>query len=420
MAGRRVEIPDLRPFVISNVRPTGRELGKGAYGSVEEVAIPGALCAAKKIHAEFLNVGGLEDVRHVISKFVSECRLLSTLRHPQIVQFLGVCYLPGSNLPSLVMECLETNLHDLLETTPNLQLDLKRSLLLDVAKGLLYLHSQSPPIIHRDLTARNVLLNSAMTAKIADLGVARIFNVQPNQLATMTQGPGNIVYMPPEAFGQHTHYDVSLDVFSFGNLALFTLTQDFVGNHLKAATFTDPKTRRIIALSEIERREHCFSLLDQQFKNENALVNLTRDCLQNFPSDRPSSADLINRIEKIPLMDNPPSKLELMKQLSDRENEIELLQDAARERETLRLQADTHEQQITTQQQEIEKKDVELKELQEQLRSQEEQIQSIEQRMSRIVLQVSKFNVLPSLSGTYLWALCGMITEYYIQLCAEC
>ena len=197
-------------------------------------------------------MGSSNDRRHMISKFASECRLMSTLRHPHIVQFLGVCYLPGSKLPSLVMERLETNLHELLETTPNLPLTIKQSILLDVARGLLYLHSQSPPIIHRDLTARNVLLNSAMVAKIADLGVARIVDLQPDQLATMTQGPGNIVYMPPEAMGEHTQYNSSLDVFSFGNLALFTLTQEFIGPKLKAATYTDPNTRKINAYSEIE------------------------------------------------------------------------------------------------------------------------------------------------------------------------
>ena len=202
MEVRRVEIPDLSSFVVPNVRPTGRELGKGAYGSVEEVEILGAVCAAKKVHNEFLKNGSREDIGNIISKFASECRLMSTLRYPHIVQFLGVCYLPGARLPSLIMERLDTNLHDLLETTPNLPLAVKNSILLDTAQGLLYLHSQSPPIIHRDLTARNVLLNSAMVAKIADLGVARIVNLQPGQLATMTQGPGNIVYMPPRGDGR--------------------------------------------------------------------------------------------------------------------------------------------------------------------------------------------------------------------------
>ena len=93
MAGRHFEIPDLESFVVPNVRPTGRELGRGAYGSVEEVEIPGAVCAAKKIHTEFLNIGSREDIGRIVSKFASECRLMSTLRHPHIVQFLGACML---------------------------------------------------------------------------------------------------------------------------------------------------------------------------------------------------------------------------------------------------------------------------------------------------------------------------------------
>ena len=108
---------------------------------------------------------------------------MSTLRHPNIVQFLGVTFFPGSRLPALVMERLLTSLHDLLDpdtpppgdAVPPLaffSMALKCSVLQDVARGLAYLHEQSPPIIHRDLLARNVLLNSGMVGKIADLGVA--------------------------------------------------------------------------------------------------------------------------------------------------------------------------------------------------------------------------------------------------------
>ena len=53
MADRIRDNPDLRPFVLPNVRLTGIRIGAGAYGSVEEVAIPGAICAAKKIHDFF-------------------------------------------------------------------------------------------------------------------------------------------------------------------------------------------------------------------------------------------------------------------------------------------------------------------------------------------------------------------------------
>ena len=151
--------------------------------------------------------------------------MMAEMRHPHIVQFLGLCYLEGSTLPVLVMERLERSLDELLEASPGLPLPLKQSLLADVALGLLYLHTHNPPIVHRDLSARNVLLTSSLEAKIGDLGNARIINLQPGQLARLTCVPGTLSYMPPEAFGDCPQYGPQLDIFSFGHLALFTFTQ---------------------------------------------------------------------------------------------------------------------------------------------------------------------------------------------------
>ena len=171
--------PELRPFVLSDVQLTGTTIGGGAYGQVEEVAFP-VEAAAKTIHA--ILHGGLNELSKAAAEFVRECQLMSTVRHPNVVQFLGVAFFPGSRLPALVMERLLTSLHDLLapDTPPSpgapsplafFSAVLKCSVLHNVACGLAYLHERSPPVIHRDLSARNVLLNSEMVAKIADLGV---------------------------------------------------------------------------------------------------------------------------------------------------------------------------------------------------------------------------------------------------------
>ena len=107
---------------------------------------------------------------NIIEKYLQECQLMSSLRHPNIAQFLGLCFLPDSQLPVLLMEKLNESLDNLLETVPNIGLPLKVSILEDVAKGLLYLHNYKPPIIHRDLTARNVQLTEFFVAKITDFG----------------------------------------------------------------------------------------------------------------------------------------------------------------------------------------------------------------------------------------------------------
>ena len=183
------------------------------------------ICAGKRIHEALLDVEN-EGVPEMIHKYQQECQLMSSLRHPNITQFLGICFLPGTQLPLLVMELLETSLDDLLEHMPNLPLSLKRSVLENVASGLLYLHNRNPPVIHRDLTSKNVLLTSSLVAKITDMGNSRIADMRSGQMVrTLSALPGTLVYMPPEALDNRHRYGASLDIFSFGHLALFTITQ---------------------------------------------------------------------------------------------------------------------------------------------------------------------------------------------------
>ena len=193
--------------------------------TLQQVKYQHLICAGKKIHEALIDAGN-QGVPDLVQKYEQECQLMSSLRHPNITQFLGLCFLPGTRLPLLVMERLETSLDDLLEHMPGLPLSLKRSVLEDVASGLVYLHKRMPPVIHRDLTAKNVLLTSSLVAKITDMGNSRIVDMRPGQMArTLSKLPGTLVYMPPEALGETHRYGPSLDIFSFGHLALYTLIQ---------------------------------------------------------------------------------------------------------------------------------------------------------------------------------------------------
>ncbi len=175
---------------------------------------------------ELLLDPGNEGVRETVDRYQRECQLMAGLRHPNITQFLGLCFLERSELPLLVMERLEMSVDDLLECYPNIPLPVKISILTDTGSGLVYLHSRGPPIVHRDLTARNILLTSSLTAKITDMGNSRMVTLKPTQLAqTLSKNPGTSVYMPPEALSESHRYGPSLDVFSFGHLALYILTQ---------------------------------------------------------------------------------------------------------------------------------------------------------------------------------------------------
>ena len=160
-------------------------------------------------------------------------------------------YLPDAGDGTACHEPLEDLLNEAIGRREELPLSLKVSILTDVAKGLVYLHNHSPQIIHRDLTSRNVLLTLDMQAKITDLGNALIID-SDTVAQTMTQTPGTAVYMPPEATQYQAKYDSSIDMFSYGHLALYTAIQQFPKDILPP-TFKDEVTKLLSARSEIQR-----------------------------------------------------------------------------------------------------------------------------------------------------------------------
>ena len=126
-------------------------------------------------------------------------------------------------LPVMVMEKMQLSLRGLVENYNNIPLNVKLSILDEVCLGLRYLHSKSPPIVHRDLTPNNILLGYHLEAKITDLGVAKV--VKSDNQKTMTKLPGTPDFMPPEALSKRPVYGPSLDVFSYGGVILNVTTQ---------------------------------------------------------------------------------------------------------------------------------------------------------------------------------------------------
>ena len=268
------------------VKLTGEQLGTGAYASVEQVEIKGAKYAAKKF---MLGISMKPDKFY--KKFFSEFHILFRLCHSNVVQYQGICFLPGSKYPALVMEQLQTSLHQyLLNSHANLSLITKVSILHDVAKGLAYLHNCKPVVVHCDLTAKNILLSSEGVAKISDFGNSRIVDIDPactSGLLNTIHVPGTLVYMPPEAASGHAKFNRKLDVFSFGHLALFTATQVFPSDLLPPTFYDDNGEHR--ARTEIERRQQYIDLLKQQLFEDHSLTTLIKDCLHDIPNMRPTA-----------------------------------------------------------------------------------------------------------------------------------
>lgn len=285
---------ELSPFLLKNVRRTGVILGTGSFGCVEEVSMNGAPCAGKKFHDVLLHTQ-TQNKLFLVKKLVNECRLMSELKHPNIVQFFGLCFFDNSEYPVIVMEKLDLSLHAMLASHSSVPMALKFMLMQDIAKGLNYLHTQAPPIIHRDITARNILLTPSMMAKISDLGSARI--IQAHGIScTLSRTPGTLVYMPPEANHPTPHYDTALDMFSFGHLALFIVLQEFPGS-LLPYTYPDPTNReRLAARTEVERRKDYIDQFIARVGSKSPIISLLKCCLSDVPQMRPSAAQVLDML----------------------------------------------------------------------------------------------------------------------------
>ena len=280
----------LKPYT-RKAKPTGTKLGSGTYGKVIELTSAGEIVAGKVFKTS------LTTDHQVMNKLCGELSLMAQIHHPNIVQCKGVCFLKHQTMPVVLMERLTSSLHAYIlhPIGSNLAYDRKISILHDVASGLVYLHHHMPAIIHRDLTAKNVLLDSELRAKIADFGNARIMDLDPETTPeTFTSLPGTREYMPPEAEGGSTKYDTSLDVFSFGHLSLFTIIQSPV-HPLLPSTYTDDEG--LHARSEVKRREQYLDKAEQLLGEEHSLVVLVKQCFHNYPAQRPQTAELVTRLQ---------------------------------------------------------------------------------------------------------------------------
>ena len=288
---------NIRGFVLKGVTPLNRkELGRGAYGKVYEVKYCETICAAKEIHSILIEDVGETERRLTIESFLHECRQCSMLRHPNVIQFLGIYYptgVGGANrmqLPVMVMEMMADSLTSFVDKHEKIPVHIKYSIVYDVSLGLCYLHNHDPPVVHRDLSPNNVLLTAHHVAKISDLGVAKVIKVDSRK--TMTKAPGTVDFMPPESLAKKPVYGPSMDIFSFAGIILHTFSQQWP-SPTEQVQF-DPKTRKMLALSEVERRQQ---YLDKMTGEGEVLRSLVEECLDYDPAVRPNIASVCERIQ---------------------------------------------------------------------------------------------------------------------------
>ena len=281
-------------LLISNLEFTDTILGRGSDAIVSEVQWNGAVCAAKRLHEILLEDQSPEGVAKLISNFEAECLTWSKLCHPGVVQFLGVYLERSSRLPVLVMEKMDTSLRTHLEdhSKEEFPLHQKVFVLRQVTQALEYLHSQNPPLVHHDLSPNNVLLNvDSFVTKVSDFGMSRAIN--PSALSRKSSVKGTQAFMPPEALHDPPRYNETLDVFSFGNIIISTLTHEWPNPGPPNQCQGD----QIIGLSELQRRERYIAAFTAQEKQ--LFLPTVSQCLENRLDRRPSSVMLVRELRRI-------------------------------------------------------------------------------------------------------------------------
>ena len=275
-------------------------LGIGSYGAVCKAMCDDLPCAAKILHPalfQFTTPGSTS----VMEKFEQECRLLSAIKHPHIVQCLGTYHDPESRLPVLLMELMDESLTRFLARSHEpIPYHTEVNLCYDIALALSYLHSNG--IIHRDLSSNNVLLIAGSRAKVTDFGMVKLYttNCSTVQLTPLTLCPGTMAYMSPEALAEPPEYTDKLDSFSFGVLGIQIMTRNFPepGDRFHIIEISDPRApsgRVKVDIPEAERRRSHIDLIDPV----HPILPIALNCLKDKDRDRPSCHELCGHISTL-------------------------------------------------------------------------------------------------------------------------
>lgn len=251
----------------------GERIGIGSYGEVYHAELNGTEVAVKKFMNQDITGDALE-------QFKCEVEIMLRLRHPNVVLFMGAVTRPP-NLSILTEFLPRGSLYKLLHRS-TIQLDEKRRMRMafDVAKGMNYLHTSNPIIVHRDLKTPNLLVDKNWVVKVCDFGMSRM---KHHTFLSSKSTAGTAEWMAPEVLRNEPSNEKS-DVYSFGVILweLATLQVPWSGmNSMQVVGAVGFQGRRLSIPSEVDP----------------TVAEIISDCWKQDPQARPSFAQIINRLK---------------------------------------------------------------------------------------------------------------------------
>ncbi|XP_059278122.1 MDIS1-interacting receptor like kinase 2-like [Lycium ferocissimum] len=252
-------------------------IGQGGHGSIYKVNLPSlGNIAVKRLHSSFENT-------HPKS-FMNEVRALIGIKHRNIVNLYGYCsnaqnsllvyeYVDRGSLSSILSNEVESKKLDWIKRV---------NIIKGVACALSYMHEDcSPPIVHRDISSSNILLDSEYEARVSDFGIAKLLKPDSSNCTALA---GTYGYVAPEL--AYTMKVTKLcDVYSFGVLALEIIKGKHLGEYI--TLLANSSTRDHVQLSDLldERLPHP----ENEVKDVLVfIIKLASSCLLETPKSRPT------------------------------------------------------------------------------------------------------------------------------------
>lgn len=248
------------------------KIGAGGFGDVYRGHFRGTEVAIKKVLADKLS-------KEAIDELTKEAQIMSGLRHPNVVLFMGFCNPPnvcmvfefikrGSLYDLLYRERRKFSVHEVVGINE------------DISSGMCYLHGAG--VVHRDLKPANILVSEHMQCKIADFGLSKV----KQESMTLRSRVGTPQYMAPELLSpDHLPHNEKVDVYSFSIMLVEILSneQPFLGK--------DPIQVAMAVLMQGLRPEIPKGTPEP-------LVHMIQDCWAADPKTRPNFEEVLARIRR--------------------------------------------------------------------------------------------------------------------------
>jgi serine/threonine protein kinase len=284
------------PQVIKSDLKMAKEIGKGSFGKVSIANWRGTTVAVKELKGNE-EQGISPTAPEVLKALQKEASMMAAMRHPNVVLFLGICI----ESPSLITEyCARGSLYEVIQRwTQGKEVAnwLRRlGMILDAAKGMQYLHSCNPPIIHRDLKSPNLLVDKNYNVKICDFNLSKVMECT-NSNVTSSLISVNPRWLAPEIL-KETGYSKASDVYSFGIVMWEMMTWQVPWKDLTTWQIMGMMSNRDnIPRPDIPDRLDC--LPGGTFDGMGDYVELMKQCWAEEPDDRPDFPKVASTLRHI-------------------------------------------------------------------------------------------------------------------------